>query len=103
MVTAGTAPNHSWRRRAMRSPVWPWVLLVATQVGAQDVKPLPLRLTVDDAVARALAANLDLAVSRRDVDIARANLQRSRALMPSNPFLSAGAQKTSQSGVGPNY
>jgi outer membrane protein, heavy metal efflux system len=82
----------------MRCPVWPWILLLATQVSAQDAKPAPLRLTIDDAVARALAGSWELHANRRDVDVAQANLERSRALMPSNPFVSGGGQHTSHSG-----
>jgi len=70
---------------------------LAPRVGAE-----PLRLTIDEAVARATAANLDLSASRKDLDLARANSERSRAWFPANPFLSGGVQHTTQSS-GPNY
>jgi outer membrane protein, heavy metal efflux system len=61
----------------------------------------PLRLSMDDVVARTIATNLDLRVSRKDVNVAEANLERSRPLLPSNPQFSVGAQRFA--GFAPNY
>jgi len=60
-----------------------------------------LRLTVDEAVARAKAnpANFD----PTDLNLAKAQLVRSGVLLPSNPFFGGGAQRTSQMDVPNNY
>ena len=61
----------------------------------------PLQLTMDECVSRAIVASLDLSASRKDIDVAQAALERSRAWLPANPFLSGGAQHSTTSG--PNY
>ena len=61
----------------------------------------PLRLTIDDAVSRAAGGSSDVNRGRRDAALAVANVARSRAWLPSNPYLSSGAQYTSQ--YGSNY
>lgn len=61
----------------------------------------PLRLTADDVVARAIANNLELRASRKDVSVAQANLERSMPWLPSNPSFTAGAQHAT--GFAPNY
>jgi cobalt-zinc-cadmium efflux system outer membrane protein len=75
------------RRAASQCGVIAVILLWAVASRAE-----PLRLSVDDAVARAIAANLELMASRTDVSVAKANLERGRALLPSNPQFTAGAQ-----------
>ena len=72
------------------------IILSATAARAE-----PLRLSVEDAVTRALKANLDIQASRKDISVAEANLERSRPLLPSNPYFSAGAQHSD--GFAPNY
>jgi outer membrane protein TolC len=74
------------------------VLVVGASASAGQV-----RLTMDEAVVRAAQAYPDVAAARRAVDIAEAGLQRSKAWLPANPYLSAGAGTTTQQGVGNNY
>jgi outer membrane protein, heavy metal efflux system len=62
-----------------------------------------VRLTMDEAVARAAQAHPDVAAARRAVDIAEAGLLRSKAWLPANPYLSGGAGTTTQQGAGNNY
>ena len=73
-------------------------LIVNHSVSAEQV-----RLTMDEAVARAAQTHPDVAAARRAVDIAEAGLQRGKAWLPANPYLSAGAGTTTQQGVGNNY
>ena len=61
----------------------------------------PLRLSVDEVVARAIATNLELRASRKDISVAEANLERSQSLLPTNPSVTAGAQHAT--GFAPNY
>ena len=83
-------------------------------VGPAVAGPLPL--TMDETVARAIAASRDLRVSRKQVELAQANLDRSHALLPANPYVSGGAQydssrqqfttdsgQTAFASNGPNY
>jgi len=63
----------------------------------------PVRLTIDEAVARASQAHPDLAAARRAIDVAAASLQRSKAWLPANPYISGGGGTTSQQGAGNNY
>ena len=74
------------------------VLLAA---GVRGAGAAPLHLTLDEVVARARAASLDLQSSTKDVDLAEAHLERSRTLLPSNPYLTGGAQHSDVSA--PNY
>ena len=60
-------------------------------------------MSIEDAVARAAAVNFDVGSSRKDIEVAQASLERSQAWLPANPYFAAGAQRTSSSGVGPNY
>lgn len=62
-----------------------------------------VRLTMEEAVSRAAQAHPDVAAARKAVEIAQASLQRSKAWLPANPYLSAGAGTTTQPGVGNNY
>lgn len=86
----------------MRRGAWVLVLVGSVFCG-QRTLAAPIRLTIDDAVARATTANLELNAARKDLDVAAASLTRSKAWLPANPFFSAGSQHTSQSGLGPNY
>lgn len=51
-----------------------------------------LRLTMADAVTRAIAASPDLQSDRKSVDVAAAVADRSAAWLPADPYLSLGAQ-----------
>ena len=82
-----------------RSFVWAAALLAtftACRAGAT-----PLRLAVEDAVSRAAAANLEFGSARTYVDVAQAGLRRTQQLLPSNPYVTAGAQHSE--GFAPNY
>ena len=72
-------------------------------LAAPVVRAAPLQLSIEEAVARARTASVDLNSTRKDLDVATTNLERSHAWLPSNPYFSSGAQSTTQSGVGPNY
>ena len=56
----------------------------------------PLRLTLDEALARAGKANAALLASGTEIDTARANVERSQAWVPQNPYVSAGLLQTPQ-------
>jgi cobalt-zinc-cadmium efflux system outer membrane protein len=58
---------------------------------------------MDEAVARARVANPDISAARKAIDAAAGSLQRSKAWLPSNPYVSGGAGTTTQQGVGSNY
>lgn len=62
----------------------------------------PLRISLTEAVERALRANLELLASAKDVEVAAAGVKRSSALLPSNPFLSLGASRRAETGGRPN-
>ena len=83
----------------------PWFLAIVAVVLLSSSAAVagPLRLTMDDAVARATQAHPDLAAARKAIDVAEASLQRSKTWLPANPYLSAGAGTTTQEGVGNNY
>jgi len=74
---------------------------VGSMLGTAAASAGPLRLTIDDAVARAMSGSADVSSSRRDTALAAANVARSRAWLPSNPYASSGAQYSSQ--YGNNY
>lgn len=76
-------------------------LVILLAVGSAAATPL--RLTMDEAVARAAASNLEVGSARTAIETARAALAQSRAWLPSNPYVSGGAGVTTQQGVGPNY
>jgi len=78
-------------------------IVVAVQLSSGAASAAPLRLTMDEAVVLATKAHPDLAAARKAVEIAEASLQRSKAWVPSNPYLSAGGGTTTQQGVGNNY
>jgi cobalt-zinc-cadmium efflux system outer membrane protein len=59
----------------------------------------PLRLTMDEVVQRALAAGQDTA----SLEHARAQLERSKAWLPANPFFGAGGGTNSQQNTPANY
>ena len=84
----------------MRRVAWFSALLLSTYLRAYPVGATPLRLDMDTAVERALVTSRKNAPKGR-VEQAQANLERSKALLPANPFFSGGAQHTSQ--TGPNY
>ena len=63
----------------------------------------PLRLTMDEAVARAAAANPEVKSFNAAIQMAEARLRGSSAWLPSNPYFSGGAGLTSQPDVGPNF
>ena len=79
------------------------LVMFALSVAPGAGQASPLRLTMEDTVDRALAASRDLRVSRKTVDIARVNLDRSRAWLPANPYVSVGAQDVVHNQFGPNY
>lgn len=56
-----------------------------------------IRLTVDEAVRLAEAQT-----PVRDLDLARSHLERSRAWLPANPYLTAGGGSTTIAGVAPS-
>ncbi|GIW43220.1 MAG: RND transporter [Candidatus Binatia bacterium] len=62
----------------------------------------PLRLTLDDAIQRALASNPDILSDSAQVSIAQAAVRRSSAPFPSNPYLSFGASRRAETGGRPN-
>ncbi len=59
---------------------------------ADDSTAGPLRLTVEDAVARAAAIDVTVSAARKDIEVAQANLERSTSWLPANPFVAGGAQ-----------
>jgi len=85
-------------RQAAASVTLCAVLVVGASASAEQV-----RLTMDEAVTRAAQAHPDVTAARRAVDIAAAGLQRSKAWLPANPYLSGGGGTTTQQGVGTNY
>lgn len=86
----------------MRRAAWLWALMFNMCFGTSPVGAAPVRLDIDAAVDRALAVSRSKTDKTR-IELAQANLERSKALLPSNPFFSGGAQHTTQSGIGPNY
>ncbi len=76
-----------------RVPYLSSVLLLLLPLAASAAS---LRLSMEEAVNRALAASPDLQADRKDVDVATATLQQSRALFPENPYVSLGAQTSFQ-------
>jgi len=76
-------------------------LLLLVAVHTASAGAAPLRLSIEEAVSKATAASLDLRANRKDISVAEANVERSRALLPANPFFSAGAQHAA--GFSPNY
>lgn len=85
-------------RRRVFAPILIGLLCVSAPSRAER-----MRLTMDEAVSRAAQAHPDVAAARKAVEIAQASLQRSKAWLPANPYLSAGAGTTTQQGVGTNY
>lgn len=69
-------------------------IVTGHRAAAADV----FRITMEDAVQRAVRTNLELQASRKDVDLAQANLQRSGAWVPSNPYFSVGASGLAEGG-----
>ena len=80
----------------------PVILCAVLVMGASAVAG-QVRLTMDEAVARAAQTHPDVAAARLAVNIAEAGLQRGKAWLPANPYLSGGAGTTTQHGVGNNY
>jgi cobalt-zinc-cadmium efflux system outer membrane protein len=85
----------------MRYPGWSCAIVIITLAGAHRAHAAGLRLTIEEAVSRAVAANLELGASSKDVDLAKANVQRSKAWFPSNPYFATGAQHSQV--TRPNY
>ncbi len=86
----------------------PWSLFAAGIVFLVAITPVgaiaePLRLTMEEAVQRAIQFNLDLRASAQELEVAAAAVRRSSALLPSNPFLSVGASRRAETGGRPNY
>ncbi len=80
-------------------------LLSAVAVLLSAARPLlaqPVHLDMDAAVSRALTAHHNFNLERR-IDFAEATVERSKPWLPANPYFSAGAQHTTQSGFGPDY
>ena len=85
---------------------WQWLAPVTLSMlggicAAVAASAAPLRLSIDDAVARATRGSADVSSGRRDAALASANVARSKAWLPSNPYASSGAQYSSQ--YGNNY
>lgn len=70
------------------------LLVCSAPIAAVDP---PLRLSADDA-ARLAAAR----TNPKSLDLARAQLERSTAWLPGNPYLSAGGGSTSIAGIAPS-
>lgn len=87
----------------MKRPTLAAAVALALLLCARHTLAAALRLTMDEAVARATQAHPDVASARAAVTIAEASLQRSKAWLPANPYLSAGAGTTTQTGAGNNY
>jgi cobalt-zinc-cadmium efflux system outer membrane protein len=87
----------------MKHPTVAAAVVVALFVGGRHTPAAALRLTMDEAVTRATQAYPDVASARAAVGVAEAGLQRSKAWLPANPYVSAGAGTTTQAGVGSNY
>lgn len=87
----------------MRYRVCSCVLLTVALATLDRAAADPIRLTVEEAVARAQAASSDVSAGQTDIAVAEADLDRSKALLPSNPYFTTGSQHTTQAGVGPNY
>jgi cobalt-zinc-cadmium efflux system outer membrane protein len=77
--------------------------LLTMLLGSAPCNAEPVRLTIDEAVTRAATAHPDLATARHAVAIADASLQRSKAWLPANPYISGGGGTTTQQGAGNNY
>jgi cobalt-zinc-cadmium efflux system outer membrane protein len=86
----------------MRRTIWQWAFAFNLCFGLSPVGASPVRLDIDAAVDRAVAVSRNK-TDRTRIELAQANLERSKALLPANPFLSGGAQHTTQTGIGPNY
>jgi cobalt-zinc-cadmium efflux system outer membrane protein len=71
------------------------VIVLACDAGAAAEV---LRLTIEDAVHRAVGSNLELKASRKDLDLAQANQRRSNTWLPSNPYFSIGASGLAEGG-----
>ncbi len=90
-------------QRTVLSVTIPLVLAVfGARPQTATARPL-LQLTMEEAVARARVANPDVRAARKAIDAAAGSLQRSKAWLPSNPYVSGGAGTTTQQGVGSNY
>jgi cobalt-zinc-cadmium efflux system outer membrane protein len=85
----------------MRGVVTRWVIATVIILYATGSRADPLRLSIDDAVSRTIAANLELQANRKDITVAETRLERSRSLLPANPLVTAGAQHAV--GYAPNY
>lgn len=87
-----------------RAPGVCLLIALATAVtAAATAQATPLRLTMDEAVARAAAVSTDLTSSRADVKEAEANVGRQEKLLPANPYISVGVQPNIESHFAPSY
>lgn len=75
------------------------LVVLAVELAAAQVA----RFTLEEALARARAANLSLRASGTIVGEARAELVRSRFWVPQSPFFTGGYLQSPQTGFGPNY
>src|SRR5436309_2862348 len=82
---------------------WVSVMVLVAMAHVEVASAGVLRLTMDEAVARAQSANADLRANRKDVDVAEANLEKSKVLLPGNPLVAGGLQRTAETSFGPNY
>ncbi len=106
MISAARQSHHLRRRSAVELttsllPILLLTLLGANGVDADGTTAGPVRLTVSEAVARAVANNINLSANRKDIEVGRANLERSKAWLPANPFVTGGAQDGTN--VAPTY
>lgn len=86
----------------MRAAVSLLVILSASSLAA-TASGQGLRLTVEEAVARARRSNVLLRSTATGIASAQASLERSRFWVPQDPFFSGGLLQTPQTGFGPNY
>jgi cobalt-zinc-cadmium efflux system outer membrane protein len=79
-----------------------WSVVVTLAAWVVPSAGQPLRLTLEEAVQRALKENAELLAGARDVDVAAAALRRSSSRFPSNPYVSFGASRRAEIGGRPN-
>lgn len=77
--------------------------IAALLLPARAARAEVLRLTLEDALARARSANAALHASGMQIETARANVERSHAWVPENPYLTGGLLQTPGTGFGPSY
>ena len=65
-------------------------VLAAIIIHWTDAHAETLRLTMEEAVQRAKDTNPELSANRKDLEVARVSVERSRPLLPSNPIVTFG-------------